>query len=55
MLATLLLYAPVALLMGSQGLTGLWIAIGFAMVVRAVSMALRARTGAWLVTGAVRA
>ncbi|WP_143094213.1 MATE family efflux transporter [Streptacidiphilus jiangxiensis] len=55
MLATLLLYAPVALLMGAQGLTGLWIAIGFAMVVRAVSMALRARTGAWLVTGAVRA
>ena len=55
MLATLLLYAPVALLLGGQGLTGLWIAIGFAMMVRAVSMALRARTGAWLVTGAVRA
>ncbi|WP_370108977.1 MATE family efflux transporter [Streptacidiphilus sp. MAP12-33] len=55
MLATLLLYAPVALLLGSQGLTGLWLAIGFAMIARAVSMALRARTGAWLVTGAVRA
>ncbi|RAG81077.1 MATE family efflux transporter [Streptacidiphilus pinicola] len=55
MLATLLLYAPVALLLGAQSLTSLWIAIGFAMVVRAVSMALRARTGAWLVTGAVRA
>jgi putative MATE family efflux protein len=55
MLATLLMYAPVALWLGGQGLTGLWIAIGFAMVVRAVSMGLRARTGAWLVTGAVRA
>jgi putative MATE family efflux protein len=55
MLATLLLYAPVALTLGGQGLTGLWVAIGFAMVVRGVSMALRARTGAWLVTGAVRA
>ncbi|MBF9068136.1 MATE family efflux transporter [Streptacidiphilus fuscans] len=55
MLATLALYAPVALAFGTRGLVGLWGAIGFAMVVRMVSMALRARTGAWLVTGAVRA
>ncbi|MEY9843211.1 putative MATE family efflux protein [Streptacidiphilus sp. BW17] len=55
MLATLALYAPVALAYGTRGLVGLWAAIGFAMVVRMVSMALRARTGVWLVTGAVRA
>nr|WP_232248063.1 MATE family efflux transporter [Streptacidiphilus rugosus] len=55
MLATLALYAPVALAFGPHGLVALWLAIGFAMLVRMVSMALRARTGAWLVTGAVRA
>ncbi|MEZ0064174.1 putative MATE family efflux protein [Streptacidiphilus sp. MAP12-20] len=55
MLATLALYAPVALAFGPHGLVALWLAIGFAMVVRMVSMALRARTGAWLVIGAVRA
>jgi len=55
MLATLAVYAPVALTVGSAGLVGLWIAIDLCMVVRLVFLCVRARTGAWLVTGAVRA
>jgi putative MATE family efflux protein len=55
MLATLAVYAPVALTVGSASLVALWIAIDLCMVVRLVFLCVRARTGAWLVTGAVRA
>ena len=55
MLATLAVYAPVALTLGSGGLVALWIAIDLCMAVRLVFLCVRARTGAWLVTGAVRA
>lgn len=36
------------------GLTGLWLAIGLWMAVRMLTLSLRARGTAWLVTGAVR-
>ncbi|MEY9965500.1 putative MATE family efflux protein [Streptacidiphilus sp. MAP12-16] len=55
MLATLAAYAPVALTIGSGSLVALWGAIALCMVVRLLFLGLRARTGAWLVTGAVRA
>ncbi|QMU79873.1 MATE family efflux transporter [Streptacidiphilus sp. PB12-B1b] len=55
MLATLAVYAPVALVLGSGSLVALWIAIDLCMVVRLLFLCVRARTGAWLVTGAVRA
>lgn len=54
MLATLALYAPVALTVGSGSLEALWWAITACMVLRLLFLGLRARTGAWLVTGAVR-
>ncbi|MFC1403125.1 MULTISPECIES: MATE family efflux transporter [Streptacidiphilus] len=55
MLGTLAAYAPVALTLGSSSLVALWGAIALCMAVRLLFLALRARTGAWLVTGAVRA
>ena len=55
MLGTLAAYAPVALTVGSGSLVALWGAIALCMAVRLLFLALRARTGAWLVTGAVRA
>ncbi len=55
MLATLAAYAPVALTVGGGSLDALWGAITLCMVVRLLFLTLRARTGAWLVTGAVRA
>ncbi|MFC1410541.1 MATE family efflux transporter [Streptacidiphilus sp. N1-12] len=55
MVATLAAYAPVALTVGSGSLNALWGAITLCMVVRLLFLTLRARTGAWLVTGAVRA
>jgi putative MATE family efflux protein len=55
MVATLAAYAPVALTVGSGSLDALWWAITLCMVVRLLFLGLRARTGAWLVTGAVRA
>ena len=55
MLGTLAVYAPVALTVGSGSLVALWIAIDLCMAVRLVFLCVRARTGAWLVTGAVRA
>ena len=55
MLGTLAAYAPVALTVGSSSLVALWGAIALCMAVRLLFLALRARTGAWLVTGAVRA
>lgn len=58
MLATLAVFAPVALFVPSLGggLTALWWTIaGLMMSVRLATLALRTRSGSWLVTGAVRA
>lgn len=58
MLLTLAVFAPVALLVPvlGGGVTALWWAIaGLSMTARLVTLTLRARTGRWLVTGAVRA
>jgi Na+-driven multidrug efflux pump len=41
-------------LSGSAGLVALWGAIGVWMLARLVTLILRERSGAWLVTGAVR-
>jgi putative MATE family efflux protein len=56
MLATLTVFAPAALLLsaGGGGLVGLWWAMSLFMAVRLLLLGLRARGGAWLVTGAVR-
>ncbi|MDL4773432.1 MATE family efflux transporter [Actinomadura xylanilytica] len=55
-LVATLVYLPVALLVyaGGGGLAGLWLAIGLWMLTRMVTLGLRARGDAWLVTGAVR-
>ncbi|MFG2821906.1 MATE family efflux transporter [Kitasatospora sp. NPDC048365] len=57
MLATLLVFAPAALAVPAlgAGVVGLWWAMNLFMLVRAALMAWRARSGKWLVTGAVRA
>ncbi|WP_375546659.1 MATE family efflux transporter [Streptomyces gossypii] len=58
MLVTLALFAPAALLVPAWGggLTALWWMIaGLMMTVRLVTLWLRARSGRWIVTGAVRA
>jgi putative MATE family efflux protein len=59
--AQTVLYAPLALLVARTGTPGtgrlvlLWAAFtGFWLVLRAISLGLRARSDAWLVTGAVR-
>ncbi|MCX4686835.1 MATE family efflux transporter [Kitasatospora purpeofusca] len=56
MLATLVVFAPVALAVPASGtgLAGLWWALNLFMLVRAGFLAVRARGGKWLVTGAVR-
>ncbi|WP_328311726.1 MATE family efflux transporter [Streptomyces sp. NBC_00442] len=56
MLVTLAAFAPVALLVPTLGggLTALWWAMGLMMVVRMLTLAWRARSGRWLVTGAAR-
>ncbi|WP_059010066.1 MATE family efflux transporter [Streptomyces specialis] len=57
MLLTLAVFAPAALLVPvlGGGVTALWWTIaGLSMTVRLVTLTLRARTGRWLVTGAVR-
>ncbi|MEV7020686.1 MATE family efflux transporter [Kitasatospora sp. NPDC093558] len=56
MLATLAVFAPAALAVPATGtgLAGLWWAMNLFMLVRAAFMAGRARSGRWLVTGAVR-
>ncbi|GAB3276798.1 MATE family efflux transporter [Actinocorallia lasiicapitis] len=51
---TLLAFLPAAWLAAGQGLVVLWLAIGWWMLARLVTLALRARTGAWLITGAAR-
>lgn len=58
MLLTLVVFAPVALLVPELGggVTALWWAVsGLMMGTRLLTLGLRARTGRWLVTGAVRA
>jgi putative MATE family efflux protein len=57
MLVTLAVFAPLALAVPALGwgVTGLWWAINLFMLVRAGFLAARARSGSWLVTGAVRA
>ncbi|RBM05551.1 MATE family efflux transporter [Streptomyces sp. PT12] len=58
MLLTLALFVPAALLVPTLGggVTALWWAIaGLMMTARLVTLGLRARTGRWVVTGAVRA
>jgi putative MATE family efflux protein len=57
MLVTLVVFAPAALLVPVLGgsVTALWWMItGLMMTVRLVTLWLRARTGRWLITGAVR-
>lgn len=56
MIATLAAFAPAALLVPTfnGGLTALWWAMGLMMSVRLVTLWLRARSGRWIVTGAVR-
>ncbi len=56
MLATLAVFAPVALLIPSfgGGLTALWWAMTLMMTVRMLTLWLRARSGRWIVTGASR-
>ncbi|WP_055591183.1 MATE family efflux transporter [Peterkaempfera griseoplana] len=56
MLVTLAVFAPVALLVPALGggLVALWWAVALSMAVRLASLGWRTRTGAWLVTGAVR-
>ncbi|WP_064674649.1 MATE family efflux transporter, partial [Streptomyces albus] len=58
MLVTLAVFAPVALLVPvfGGGLTALWWTVaGVMMGTRLITLALRARSGRWAVTGAVRA
>ncbi len=56
MLLTLAVFAPVALLVPALGggLTALWWAMTLMMVVRMVTLRLRAGSGRWLITGATR-
>ncbi|MEC4015765.1 MATE family efflux transporter [Streptomyces sp. H27-D2] len=57
MLATLAVFAPVALAVPAMGggLTALWWVMGLMMAVRMITLWGRARSGRWIVTGAVRA
>ncbi|MFC8132315.1 MATE family efflux transporter [Streptomyces sp. NPDC057302] len=56
MLATLAVFAPVALLVPTfgGGLTAVWGAMTLMMAVRMVTLWLRTRSGHWIVTGATR-
>ncbi|MGY0060045.1 MATE family efflux transporter [Streptomyces sp. LZ34] len=56
MIATLAVFAPIALLVPSLGggLTALWWTMALMMSVRLATLWLRARSGRWIVTGAVR-
>ncbi|MFF1693629.1 MATE family efflux transporter [Streptomyces sp. NPDC058257] len=56
MLATLAVFAPVALLVPTLGggLTAVWGAMTLMMTVRMVTLWLRTRSGHWIVTGATR-
>lgn len=56
MLVTLAVFAPVALLVPTfgGGLTALWWAMALMMLVRVATLALRMRSGRWIVVGATR-
>ncbi|NUH38922.1 MATE family efflux transporter [Streptomyces samsunensis] len=56
MIVTLVVFAPVALLVPSLGggLTALWCTMALMMSVRMATLWLRTRSGRWIVTGAVR-
>ncbi|MDX3226996.1 MATE family efflux transporter [Streptomyces sp. ME19-01-6] len=56
MIVTLAVFAPVALLVPALGggLTALWWTMALMMSVRLVTLWLRARSGRWIITGAVR-
>jgi putative MATE family efflux protein len=56
MLVTLAVFAPAAFAVPAlgAGLTALWWAMALMMLTRLVALALRARSGRWLVTGAAR-
>ncbi|MET8839251.1 MATE family efflux transporter [Streptomyces rubiginosohelvolus] len=56
MLVTLVVFAPVALLVPTLGggLTALWWAMTLMMTVRLITLWLRTRSGRWIVTGATR-
>ncbi|MFF7385694.1 MATE family efflux transporter [Streptomyces griseoluteus] len=56
MVVTLAVFAPVALLVPTLGggLTAIWAAMTLMMTVRMVTLWLRARSGRWIVTGAIR-
>ncbi|MGV9855886.1 MATE family efflux transporter [Streptomyces sp. NPDC003442] len=56
MIATLVVFAPVALLVPplGGGLTALWCTMALMMSVRMATLWLRTRSGRWIVTGAVR-
>lgn len=51
---TLAAFLPAVQLAAGQGIAALWLALGWWMLVRLVTLGARARTGSWLVTGAVR-
>jgi hypothetical protein len=53
-LITLAGFLPAVWLARDAGVVALWWAIGFWLTIRLATLAARARTGAWLVTGAVR-
>jgi putative MATE family efflux protein len=53
-LITLVGFLPAVWLARDAGVVALWWAIGFWLTVRLATLAARARSGAWLVTGAVR-
>ncbi|MEO5873657.1 MAG: MATE family efflux transporter [Streptosporangiaceae bacterium] len=53
-LVTVLAFLPAVWLVREAGLAALWWAIGLWLTVRLLTLAARVRTGAWLVTGAVR-
>jgi Na+-driven multidrug efflux pump len=56
MLATLAVFAPAALAVPAlgAGLTALWWAMALMMLTRLAALWSRARSGRWVVTGAVR-
>ncbi|GAA0940304.1 MATE family efflux transporter [Actinocorallia libanotica] len=51
---TLAAFLPAAHLASGHGIAVLWLALGWWMLVRLLTLGARARTGAWLVTGATR-
>ncbi|MCD0453225.1 MATE family efflux transporter [Actinocorallia sp. API 0066] len=51
---TLVAFAPVVWLVSGLGIVALWASLGWWMFVRLVTLGVRARSGRWLVTGAVR-